>query len=87
MDVYAGAAAGEILARGRIADRSIRREAGGRTPTPGEFHVKADRRRLNGQDFARGYQVIEYPHIRRQHIYHAGGRDAESDRRQDARRT
>ncbi len=22
-----------------------------------------------GQTFARGYQVIEYPHIRRQHIY------------------
>ena len=23
-----------------------------------------------GDTFARGYQAIEYPHIRRQHIYH-----------------
>ena len=34
----------------------------------GEFHVKAVAS-LNGQDFSRGLQLIEYPHIRRQHIY------------------
>ena len=32
------------------------------------FHVKAVAS-LNGQDFSRGLQLIEYPHIRRQHIY------------------
>jgi hypothetical protein len=36
----------------------------------GEYHVKAMMSE-NGVDFTRGYQVIEYPHIRRQHIYHA----------------
>ena len=36
----------------------------------GEYHVKAIVSE-NGADFTRGYQVIEYPHIRRQHIYHA----------------
>jgi LmbE family N-acetylglucosaminyl deacetylase len=36
----------------------------------GEYHVKAIFSE-NGADFTRGYQVIEYPHIRRQHIYHA----------------
>jgi len=35
----------------------------------GEYHVKAIFSE-NGADFTRGYQVIEYPHIRRQHIYH-----------------
>jgi LmbE family N-acetylglucosaminyl deacetylase len=36
----------------------------------GEYHVKAavSEREV---DFTRGFQVIEYPHIRRQHIYHA----------------
>ena len=39
---------------------------------PGEFHVRA----LVGagaQTLDRGFQVIEYPHIRRQHIYEAAG--------------
>ena len=36
----------------------------------GEYHVKAIVSRKR-RDFTRGYQVIEYPHIRRQHIYHA----------------
>jgi len=36
----------------------------------GEYHVTAIFSE-NGADFTRGYQVIEYPHIRRQHIYHA----------------
>jgi hypothetical protein len=35
---------------------------------PGEFHVRATAS-TGGQTFDRGYQVIEYPHIRRQHIY------------------
>ena len=35
---------------------------------PGEFHVRAIAS-SGGQTFDRGYQVIEYPHIRRQHIY------------------
>ena len=35
----------------------------------GEYHVKASAA-LAGQTYNRGYQVIEYPHIRRQHIYH-----------------
>jgi LmbE family N-acetylglucosaminyl deacetylase len=37
---------------------------------PGEYHVRAVAS-ADGRDFDRGYQVIEYPHIRRQHIYHA----------------
>jgi len=34
----------------------------------GEFHVRAVVT-ANGQTFDRGYEVIEYPHIRRYHIY------------------
>ena len=34
----------------------------------GEFHVRAAVT-ANGQTFDRGYEVIEYPHIRRYHIY------------------
>jgi LmbE family N-acetylglucosaminyl deacetylase len=37
----------------------------------GEYHVKAVVASAGGE-FTRGYQVIEYPHIRRQHIYHDG---------------
>jgi LmbE family N-acetylglucosaminyl deacetylase len=37
---------------------------------PGEFRVRAQVS-SGGQTFDRGYQVIEYPHIRRQHIYDA----------------
>jgi LmbE family N-acetylglucosaminyl deacetylase len=43
------------------------------TPT-GEFHVKAVVESAGGganQMFDRGYEVIEYPHIRRQHFYDA----------------
>jgi hypothetical protein len=36
--------------------------------TAGEFHVKAVVS-ANGQNYARGYSVIEYPHIKRYHIY------------------
>lgn len=35
----------------------------------GVYHVRASVLR-EGQRYARGYQVIEYPHIRRQHVYH-----------------
>jgi hypothetical protein len=35
----------------------------------GEYHVKAVIS-SGGATFSRGYQVIEYPHIRRQHIFH-----------------
>jgi LmbE family N-acetylglucosaminyl deacetylase len=35
----------------------------------GEYHLKAIVTSAGGE-FTRGYQVIEYPHIRRQHIYH-----------------
>jgi hypothetical protein len=35
---------------------------------PGEFHVRAVAT-LGGRDFSRGFQVIEYPHIRRYHIF------------------
>ena len=35
---------------------------------PGEFRVRAAAS-ANGQTFDRGFQVIEYPHIRRYHIY------------------
>ncbi len=34
----------------------------------GEYHVQAVAT-MNGQSFDRGYQVVEYPHIRRYHIY------------------
>ena len=35
---------------------------------PGEFHVGAIAV-VNGREFGRGFQVVEYPHIRRYHIY------------------
>jgi hypothetical protein len=38
------------------------------TASNGEFHVHATVT-ANGQTFDRGYEVIEYPHIRRYHIY------------------
>jgi hypothetical protein len=37
---------------------------------PGEYHVRAIAT-VGEQTFDRGYQVIEYPHIRRYHIYDA----------------
>jgi len=37
---------------------------------PGEFHVRA-LVSAGAQTFTRGFQVIEYPHIRRQHIFEA----------------
>ncbi len=39
------------------------------TTVPGEYHVRASVSTPT-QTFDRGYQIIEYPHIRRQHIYH-----------------
>jgi hypothetical protein len=36
--------------------------------TAGEYHVKAIVS-ANGQNYTRGFEVIEYPHIRRYHIY------------------
>jgi LmbE family N-acetylglucosaminyl deacetylase len=35
----------------------------------GAYHVRA-RVSSGGRTFDRGYQIVEYPHIRRQHIYH-----------------
>jgi hypothetical protein len=40
------------------------------TTATGEYHVRAIVT-SGGKTFDRGYQVIEYPHIRRQHIYDA----------------
>jgi hypothetical protein len=40
----------------------------------GDYHVKATVA-LGGQTFSRGYEVIEYPHIRRAHIYDAADVD------------
>lgn len=40
------------------------------TTAPGEYHVKAIASQ-GSATFDRGFQVIEYPHIRRQHIYQA----------------
>jgi LmbE family N-acetylglucosaminyl deacetylase len=37
---------------------------------PGEYHIRAVAS-AGGQDFERGYEKIEYPHIRRYHIYEA----------------
>ena len=37
---------------------------------PGEYHVRAIATAA-GVSFDRGYEVIEYPHIRRYHIYDA----------------
>jgi hypothetical protein len=42
----------------------------GATTAPGEYHVRAVAA-SDGQSFDRGYQVIEYPHINRRHIYDA----------------
>jgi hypothetical protein len=39
------------------------------TVAPGVYHLKASVAAAGGEN-RRGYQVIEYPHIRRQHIYH-----------------
>jgi LmbE family N-acetylglucosaminyl deacetylase len=39
-----------------------------RTTAAGEFHVRAIVS-AGAQTFTRGFQVVEYPHIRRQHIY------------------
>ena len=36
--------------------------------TEGEFQLRATAT-VNGQNFGRGYQIIEYPHIQRYHIY------------------
>jgi len=38
------------------------------TTAPGEYAVKAIAT-ANGQKFDRGFQVVEYPHIRRYHVY------------------
>ena len=38
------------------------------TASNGEFHVRAAVT-ANGQTFDRGFEVVEYPHIRRYHIY------------------
>jgi hypothetical protein len=38
--------------------------------TPGQFHLKAVAK-TGGAAFDRGFQVIEYPHIERRHIYDA----------------
>jgi LmbE family N-acetylglucosaminyl deacetylase len=38
------------------------------TTDPGEYAVRAIAN-ANGQQFERGFQVIEYPHIRRYHVY------------------
>jgi LmbE family N-acetylglucosaminyl deacetylase len=40
---------------------------------PGEYRVRA-RVSVDGIEYGRGYQVVEYPHIERRHLYH----DAES---------
>jgi hypothetical protein len=51
--------------------RTLRFQIRSATGAPaGAYHVKAIAS-LAGANFARGFQVIEYPHIRRQHIYRA----------------
>jgi LmbE family N-acetylglucosaminyl deacetylase len=40
----------------------------GPTAEPGEYTVKAVAT-ANGETFGRGYQIVEYPHIRRYHVY------------------
>ena len=50
--------------------RTVRFQVRGAPGTPlGEYRVRAAAV-SEGRSFARGYQAIEYPHIRRQHIYH-----------------
>src|SRR5262249_48125347 len=39
------------------------------TTTNGEYHVKALVTSGAGLEFRRGYEIVEYPHIRRYHIY------------------
>ena len=53
---------------------------------PGAYHVRAVVSSA-GRTFERGYQTIEYPHIRRQHIYHDADVTREGDQRQDRSRT
>jgi LmbE family N-acetylglucosaminyl deacetylase len=51
--------------------RTVRFDVRPAAGTPsGEYHVRAVATAA-GRQFDRGYQVIEYPHIRRQHIYHS----------------
>ena len=70
MDGDAGRAAGEVRARGRIADRALPGAGRRRARRPASITSRAVVTSA-AQTFDRGYQVIEYPHIRRQHIYDA----------------
>ena len=67
---WTAAPAGQTLAFEREDEALTARftiHPGANTPT-GEYQVRAVAT-VNGQAFARGYQVIEYPHIRRYHVY------------------
>ena len=81
----ASTASVKLHARGRVADRAVP-GAPAAGAAAGEYHVKAIVR-AGGAEFTRGYQVIEYPHIRRQHIYRDADVDAQGDRRAGRRRT
>ena len=69
-------------ARRRIADGSVPAAGAEATRLPASTRSV---RRLSRRPatFTRGYQVIEYPHITRQHIYHAAATTSQGDRRQD----
>ena len=67
---WTAAPAGQMLAFEREDEALTARftvHPGANTPT-GEYQVRAVAT-VNGQAFARGYQLIEYPHIRRYHVY------------------
>ena len=71
LDGVAGRAAGDVRAGGRIADGAVPGQAGADAPSRASITSSAIAT-ANGQTFDRGFQVIEYPHIRRYHIYDDG---------------
>ena len=81
VDGHAGGAGGEVHASGRIADGPVPGQPGGQycaRRLPGASARDVNRptaesagRHGDAQTFDRGFEVIEYPHIRRQHIYEA----------------
>ena len=61
----------DVRAVGRIADGALPGEAGAEHARRASSTSRAIAT-ANGQTFDRGFQVIEYPHIRRYHIYDDG---------------
>ena len=77
MDVDAVRAAGDVHAGGRIANGAVPGQPAAGATT-GEYQDRRVTASIGGNAFDRGYQAIEYPHIRRQHIYQSADTIVES---------